>query len=186
MNKMVCLAFAAVFCATAPGWSVDFDQGVSVSDMLEQVRTQPELAPPVSTQAADLDSAAGITVPWPEKAVTTNIQCTEKGNPGRDGIKLSGWVNNRQAKLRVSGEEIYHITVDGETAMFVRYMRQNEPQYSFAKYVSDDSLWFYFTLSIPKNALGANNEWFRAYFTFQHDEVGGPGGVELDCKSWVK
>lgn len=177
MKRM--LISTVVLAVTAGFSAAQTPEALKTSAMIMDLSQAVEIEVPIPAK-----SVAKI-IPGSEKPVNTNISCTEKGNPGRDGIKVFGWINEQQAKLRISGEAIYNYVVDGETAMFTRKMSPNEPQNSFARYVSGDSLWFYFSLSIPKNVLGENNRFFRAYFTFQHDEVGGPEGVELDCKSWV-
>lgn len=173
LMSTVVLAVTASFCAAQT------PKALKTSAMIMDLNQAVEIEVPVPAKSV------AITVPGSEKPVNTNITCTEKGNPGRDGIKVFGWINEQQARLRISGEAIYNYVVDGETAMFNRKISPNEPQNSFARYVSGDSLWFYFSLSIPKHVLEEDNRLFRAYFTFQHDEVGGPVSVELDCKSWV-
>ena len=95
---------------------------------------------------------------------------------GDDTFRLSGAISTIDAKLKVESEEIYRDSADYEVADFDRQMRENEDDYRFAKYLSGDSTWFYFKLSIPKDFEARTS--FPGYFGWAHDEG-------LDSAEWM-
>lgn len=115
---------------------------------------------------------------------TISIKCLSKGTD----LKISGSLNKKGGELKIyAPQTIYNGMYDGETCRFERQIRPNEDSLSYAKFVSGDSTWFFFKLSLPKSVF-KNNEKdnFKAYFTVQHDEVGGPEEYELNCNSEIK
>jgi hypothetical protein len=111
-----------------------------------------------------------------------NFSCESKGNHEAGPAQLKGTMDQLNAKVTVSGEAFYSSISKKEKITFFRNQRENEEQYSYARYTGG-GLFHLFYFSVPKKFLAGEQENFTAYLRYLREGVGGIGEITLKCAS---
>jgi hypothetical protein len=95
--------------------------------------------------------------------------------------KVSGFLENRSGMVELSGDAILDNSHSRDSVAFNRQIRVNEETLRYAKYTGS-TLFYFYTLSVPKNLHQVTTQNFKAYITAIREGVAGKQDIELKCQ----
>ncbi len=110
----------------------------------------------------------------------TDFFCENKGNNQTGSAQLKGSIDDLNGKVMVSGEAFYSSISRKEEITFFRNQRENEEQFSYARYTGG-GLFHLFFFSIPKKFLSGEQSKFTGYLRYLREGVGDITEIVLKC-----